>query len=89
MTTEAAEELRDRFHAEGNRFGDMAEHHREECRFKLGPLAEYHRALAEKWALGQHLSYAAAGMVSDAAGIAEYGRAWDERLKPDGLEKKS
>jgi hypothetical protein len=86
IDSQAAMAIRDRFHAEGNRFGMMARHHREEAAFKLGDEAKQHFALADKWALAQHLSFSAAGTISGAAGIPEYGRAWNERLQPHELE---
>lgn len=86
MTVDQAIKLREWHHAQGNRFGMMSRHHRDEATFLLGAAAAEHLALADKWALGQHLEYCAAFAISDAAGIPEYGRAWDERLMPDDLK---
>lgn len=86
---DAAIRLRDWHHARGNRFGMMSRHHKDEATFLLGKEAADHLALADKWALGQHLEYCAASAIADAFGISEYGRAWDERLMPDDLEKEA
>jgi hypothetical protein len=87
MTQERAAKIRDRFHAEGNRFGMMSRYHKQMATFMLGAEAAKHLVLADKWALGQHLSYCAASEIVEFAEIPEYGRAWDERLLPDDLEK--
>lgn len=82
-----AERLRDWHHAQGNRFGGMARYHKDEATFMLGPEAAKHLALADKWALGQNREYNAASAIAHAFGISEYGRAWDERMMPDDLER--
>jgi hypothetical protein len=86
-TKDEAIRLRDRHHAQGNRFGAMSRYHRDEARFLLGAGAANHLALADKWALGQELEYSAAGMIAGAFGIPEYGRAWNERLTPGDLKE--
>jgi hypothetical protein len=87
--TEDAIRLRERHHANGNRFGMMSRYHQGEAALMLGPKAARHLALADKWALGQHLEYVAASAISNALGIPEYGRAWNERLTPIDLEKEN
>ena len=88
MTDDDAILLRERFHAEGNRFGMMARYHRETATFLLGADAARHLSLADKWEFGRYLSYAAAGAITAAAGIDEYGRAWSERLQPDEVGRR-
>ena len=80
-------QIRERLHAEGNRFGMMMRHHEEEAQVTLGNRRREHKALAEKWKLAQHLCYAHASEVSSRAGIPEYGEAWNHRLQPQDLER--
>lgn len=78
--------MRERFHAEGNRFGMMYHYHEEQAAFTFGEEHVEHLILAAKWKLAQSLCYQHAGIVSHLGGIPEYGEAWDKRLQPSDIE---
>jgi len=85
VSAEIAARLRDELHAEGNRFGMMRMNAEEQLTFALGRKGDALRAEAEKWKLAQFLAFEAAGRISHAFGIPEYGDAWHKRLHPQDL----
>jgi phosphopantetheinyl transferase (holo-ACP synthase) len=83
ITADGAIAIRERFHAEGNRFAMKVAYHEEQAAFTLASDERCnHIALAAKWALARDCYWTAANTVSDRAGIPEYGEAWDKRLQP-------
>jgi hypothetical protein len=83
ITADGAIAIRERFHAEGNRFAMMVAYENEKAAFTLTANDRCnHIAMAVKWALARDCYWTAANMVSTRAGIPEHGDAWDKQMQP-------
>jgi hypothetical protein len=82
ITADVAIEIREMFHAEGNRFAVMVAYEEEQASFSLAKDRRSHIAMASAWAIARDCYWTAASVVSTRAGVPEYGEAWEKRLQP-------